>query len=115
MLPVLVVPAPLPRRHFGAAAGGVHPIIKRVRALLRQSRWSTRAGLASSRTVRWHEDLRRTNQCGAAPAALHLGPRHQWGSTKAAAIAGGAARARLEPLAPRRRPPSGASRRAPPP
>src|SRR3954468_9996144 len=27
MLPVLVVPSPLPRRHFGAAAGGVHPII----------------------------------------------------------------------------------------
>src|SRR4051794_12612697 len=27
MLPVLVVPAPLPRRHFGASAGGVHPII----------------------------------------------------------------------------------------
>jgi len=27
MLPVLVVPTPLPRRHFGAPAGGVHPII----------------------------------------------------------------------------------------
>src|SRR3954454_15622769 len=27
MLPVLVVLSPLPRRHFGAAAGGVHPII----------------------------------------------------------------------------------------
>src|SRR3954449_11110284 len=27
MLPVLVVPSPRPRRHFGAAAGGVHPII----------------------------------------------------------------------------------------
>src|SRR5690349_17725120 len=30
MLPVLVVPSPLPRRHFGAAAGGVHPIITAV-------------------------------------------------------------------------------------
>ena len=29
MLPVLVVPSPRPRRHFGAAAGGVHPIITR--------------------------------------------------------------------------------------
>src|SRR4051794_41427827 len=27
MLPVLVVPSPRPRRHFGASAGGVHPII----------------------------------------------------------------------------------------
>src|SRR5689334_4812356 len=27
MLPVLVVPTPLPRRHVGASAGGVHPII----------------------------------------------------------------------------------------
>src|SRR3954454_11992993 len=32
MLPVLVVPSPRPRRHFGAAAGGVHPIIKGVSA-----------------------------------------------------------------------------------
>src|SRR4051794_38139335 len=30
MLPVLVVLSPLPRRHFGAAAGGVHPIITQV-------------------------------------------------------------------------------------
>src|ERR1051325_10522884 len=27
MLPVLVVPSPRPRWHFGASAGGVHPII----------------------------------------------------------------------------------------
>src|SRR3954454_1938868 len=33
MLPVLVVPSPRPRRHFGAAAGGVHPIINGVSAL----------------------------------------------------------------------------------
>src|SRR4051794_2629594 len=33
MLPVLVVLSPLPRRHFGAAAGGVHPIITPVSAL----------------------------------------------------------------------------------
>src|SRR4051794_6368 len=32
MLPVLVVPSPRPRRHFGAAAGGVHPIITPVSA-----------------------------------------------------------------------------------
>src|SRR4051794_3645022 len=37
MFPVLVVPSPLPRRHFGAAAGGVHPIIKRAIAPRRRS------------------------------------------------------------------------------
>src|SRR3954449_11194895 len=43
MLPVLVVLSPLPRRHFGAAAGGVHPIITPVSAPQRAPNRHTRS------------------------------------------------------------------------
>src|SRR4051794_20732841 len=68
MLPVLVVPSPRPRRHFGAAAGGVHPIITDVRARRTQSSGSTRDRPRNPPAARGREDFRADSRARAAGA-----------------------------------------------
>src|SRR4051794_38528056 len=89
MLPVLVVPSPRPRRHFGAAAGGVHPIITAVRAELGQSPRSPRSGPGRRTRPGGREDFRSASRGGVAVG------RRYFTSVGAGATAGAASSGRV--------------------
>src|SRR3954454_13092162 len=72
MLPVLVVPSPLPRRHFGAAAGGVHPIITPVLAPAGKSRGSCWSGPRRRSRPGRRDDLRAGSRSGTVGDSRHF-------------------------------------------